>query len=323
MLAFVRGFFAAALVVLLSFSAIAADKPYKRDGLADAGDQARSADQGRRRPGDQDRRPRCAGKPTPPSSATTSAPACRCSGQIVVVAPDDSANWLRLAQVRAADPSEQRATNAPIARTRRDRGLHRLSAQQRQCRRGGREPGRASRAAIPTARCGGRRSMRCGISLDLREVADVRQQYERMRDEHGFRLARLYGGLRMPPRRGPASSSPKPCRAGASTFRRSSRSPARTGRRYSAEDQQLLRRGPQARRALRHHAARRPAVGGAARRWRSLPSSRSMFATASRSVRFTGKSYVLPRAGQHGIPVVSVNTSRRSRSRSTASAIAT
>src|SRR5205085_5780360 len=26
------------------------------------------------------------------------------------------------------------------------------------------------------------------ISLDLREVADVRQQYERLREEHGFRL---------------------------------------------------------------------------------------------------------------------------------------
>ena len=26
------------------------------------------------------------------------------------------------------------------------------------------------------------------LSLDLREVADVRQQYERMREDHGFRL---------------------------------------------------------------------------------------------------------------------------------------
>ena len=34
-----------------------------------------------------------------------------------------------------------------------------------------------------------------------------------------------------------------------------------------------------------------------------------MCATAARIVRFTGKAYVLPRTGQRGIPVVSVNTS--------------
>ena len=39
-------------------------------------------------------------------------------------------------------------------------------------------------------------------------------------------------------------------------------------------------------------------------------------------VRFAGKAYVLPRTGQRGIPVVSVNTTR-SRSKSTASATAT
>ena len=39
-------------------------------------------------------------------------------------------------------------------------------------------------------------------------------------------------------------------------------------------------------------------------------------------VRFTGKSYVLPRTGQQGIPVVSVN-SKGSRSTSIASATAT
>ena len=36
MFVLVRGIVAAALVILLSFSAIAADKPYKRDDLADA-----------------------------------------------------------------------------------------------------------------------------------------------------------------------------------------------------------------------------------------------------------------------------------------------
>ena len=41
------------------------------------------------------------------------------------------------------------------------------------------------------------------------------------------------------------------------------------------------------------------------------------------SVRFTGKNYVLPRTGQQGIPVVSVNSATSSTSRSCASATAT
>ena len=39
--------------------------------------------------------------------------------------------------------------------------------------------------------------------------------------------------------------------------------------------------------------------------------------------RFAGKAYVLPRTGQRGIPVVSVNTNVGRRSTSTASATAT
>ncbi|MEI9805127.1 MAG: hypothetical protein WDN48_12550 [Pseudolabrys sp.] len=71
--------------------------------------------------------------------------------------------------------------------------------------------------------------------------------------------------------------------------------------------QAALRRRPQARRALYCYAARRPAVGGARDagqigRVHDLVRDRKPFA------RFSGKAYVLPRAGQRGIPLLSVNT---------------
>ena len=45
-----------------------------------------------------------------------------------------------------------------------------------------------SAGRCPSASCGGRRWIALRLSLDMREVAEVRGQYEKMRDEHGFRL---------------------------------------------------------------------------------------------------------------------------------------
>ena len=86
-----------------------------------------------------------------------------------------------------------------------------------------------------------------------------------------------------PRRRAPASSFPRTLPAKRTDF-----SPVRLGRRHGQagalrRGEAALRRGPQARRALRRHVARRPAVDRARRRWRSRPTSRSMCATASRS----------------------------------------
>ena len=68
-------------------------------------------------------------------------------GQIAATAPDDSANWLRLArtifQIRSL---QQQRTDLP-AGARLDRGLHRLSAG-RQYRRGGRRAGGARPRAV-------------------------------------------------------------------------------------------------------------------------------------------------------------------------------
>ena len=100
--------------------------------------------------------------------------------------PQDSANWLRLAKAvlqvrpsnereratlferaataayityqRTVNPAEEAESLSVISRTYADRSLW--------------------RPALDALR----------LSLDLREVAELRQQYERMREDHGFRL---------------------------------------------------------------------------------------------------------------------------------------
>ena len=112
MLAFVRAAFAAALVLLLSVPTIAADKPFKRDDLADAAIKLEAQIKAE------------AGQVTKPAAALRrEADAAfqrndfrsgmQILGQIVAVAPDDSANWLRLAktvlQIRPSNDREKHA----------------------------------------------------------------------------------------------------------------------------------------------------------------------------------------------------------------------
>ncbi len=93
-------------------------------------------------------------------------------GQIAATAPDDSANWLRLArtifQIRPSNSSEQtflleRASTAAYIAYQLGRAMSERKLW---------------RPALDAFR----------LSLDLREVADVRGQYEKMRDQYGFRL---------------------------------------------------------------------------------------------------------------------------------------
>src|SRR6476469_2014176 len=107
-------------------------------------------------------------------------------GQSAATAPDDSGNWLRLArvifQIQPKNPSEQTflleraSTAAYIAYQRAGNAAEEADALA--------VLGRALserklwRPALDSFR----------LSLDLREVADIRGQYEKLRDEHGFRL---------------------------------------------------------------------------------------------------------------------------------------
>ena len=185
MLAFVRGAVAAALVLFLSAPAIAADKPFHRDDLADAaikleaqikaeaGQVSKSAAALRREADAAFQR----------NDFRTG---MQILGQIVAVASDDSANWLRLAKtVLQIRPSNDRERNLLLERA----ATAAYIAYQRTS-----NAGEEAESLVVIARTYADRSVwrpaldALRVSLELREVAEVRQQYERMRGDHGFRL---------------------------------------------------------------------------------------------------------------------------------------
>jgi alpha-2-macroglobulin len=224
-------------------------------------------------------------------------------GQIAATTPDDSANWLRLArtifQIRPANSSEQTflleraSTAAYIAYQRAGNPAEEADALA--------VLGRAMsvrklwRPALDSLR----------LSLDLREVADVRGQYEKMRDEYGFRLLDYTVDS--------DSASPRACfQFSEDLAKRTDFAPflALAGSdkpALSAEGKQLCVDG--LKHGERYNINLRAGLPSTVKE--SLPKS-AEFNIYVRDrkpfVRFTGKAYVLPRTGQRGIPLVSVNT---------------
>jgi alpha-2-macroglobulin len=185
MLASMRASLMAALLIFSSISAFSADKPYHRDDLAEAAIRLEGqikADAG------------TVAKPLATLRRDAEAAyarndqkgGMRLLGQIVAVAPGNASNWLRLSrailQTRPADDRE-RATLLERAATAA------YIAYQRTA-----DAGEEAEALVLLGRGYADRSLwrpaldALRLSLELREVADVRAQYERMRDDHGFRL---------------------------------------------------------------------------------------------------------------------------------------
>ena len=226
-------------------------------------------------------------------------------GQIVATAPEDSANWLRLAktifQIRSASSSEQtflleRASTAAYI------------AYQRagNAGRGGRCAGRAGPRDVASASCGVRRWMRCGCrstcARSPRSAASTRSC-----------ATSTASGCWITPSI-PMRASPRACFQFSEDLAKrvdfapfvalaGTDKPALTSRGQAA-----LRRRPEARRALQHQRCAPACRPPSRRRCRNRPSSTSMCATASRSCASPASAYVLPRTGQRGIPLVSVNT---------------
>jgi len=303
MRAFVRAAVAAALVLLLSVPAIAADKSFKRADLADAAIKLEAQIKAE------------SGEVTKPIAALRrevdaafqrgdDRGGVRILGQIVAVAPDRSVTWLRLArnlrQLRPSDYSEktllleraaaaayiayQRSGNSAeeaeslvvIARTYADRQLW--------------------RPALDTLR----------ISLETREVAEVRQEYERLREYHGFRLldytidsdaasARVCFQFSedLPSKR--ADFSPFVAVAGQDK-------PA-----LSVQERQLCVEG--LKHGERYAITLRAGIPSQVKETLSQSADFNIYVRDRKpQARFAGKAYVLPRTGQRGIPVVSVNT---------------
>ena len=224
-------------------------------------------------------------------------------GQIAATTPEDAGNWLRLAkvifQISPKSSSEQtflleRASTAAYI------------AYQR--------AGNAGEEADALAVLGKSLSERklwrpaldaLRLSLDMREVADVRGQYEKMRDEHGFRLLDYTVDS--------DSASPRACfQFSEELAKRTDFAPylALAGQdkpALSAEGKQLCVDG--LKHGERYNINLRAGLPSTVKE--GLPKS-AEFNVYVRDrkpfVRFTSRAYVLPRTGQRGIPVVSVNT---------------
>lgn len=224
-------------------------------------------------------------------------------GQIAALSPGDASNWLRMARtillVKPANTSEQTvlleraSTVAYIAYQRAgNRGeeaealalLGRAMAERK-----------LWRPALDALR----------LSLELRETADVRGQYERLRDEYGFRLLDYTVDSE--------SATPRVCfQFSEDLAKRTDFAPfvamAGTDKpALSSEDKQLCVEG--LKHGERYNVSLRVGLPSAVKE--TLPKS-AEFNVYVRDrkplVRFTGRAYVLPRAGQRGIPLVSVNT---------------
>lgn len=224
-------------------------------------------------------------------------------GQIVAIAPEDGANWLRLAktvaQIRPANSSEGTFLNERAATAA-------YMAYQRAA-----NAGEEAEALAVLGRAMAERKLyrpaldALRLSLDLREVADVREQYEKMRGDHGFRLLDYSVDS--------DSVSPRACfQFSEDLAKRVDFAPflALAGNdkpALSAEDRQLCVEG--LKHGERYNINLRAGLPSTVKE--SLPKS-AEFNIYVRDrkpfVRFTGRAYVLPRTGQKGIPLVSVNT---------------
>ncbi len=225
-------------------------------------------------------------------------------GRIVAQAPDESAHWLRLAQaIRQIRANDARERTLLLERA----GTAAYAAYLRAANRGE----EAQALAIVGQAYGDRRMWRPALdalrlSLELRETAELRGTYERMRADHGFRLLEnTVDADAASPRACFQFSEPLPAR-------RTDFSPfvavAGLDRpALSVEDRQLCVEG--LRHGERYSVTLRAGLPSTVHE--TLPrSSEIVVYVRDRKpmARFAGRSYVLPRAGQRGIPVVSVNT---------------
>jgi hypothetical protein len=296
---------AATLCATLAFGLVAAqaaDKAFKRDDLADSAIKLEA-------------QIKSEAGPVAKSSATlkTDADAAfrrndfrtglQILGQIAATSPDDSGNWLRLArtifQIRPANSSEQtflleRASTAAYI------------AYQRAANTGDEADALAVLGRAMSERKLWRPALdSLRLSLDLREVAEVRGQYEKMRDEHGFRLLDYTVDS--------DSASPRICfQFSEDLAKRTDFAPflALAGNdkpALTSEGKQLCVDG--LKHGERYNVNLRPGLPSTVKE--TLPKS-AEFNVYVRDrkpfVRFTGRAYVLPRTGQRGIPLVSVNT---------------
>jgi uncharacterized protein YfaS (alpha-2-macroglobulin family) len=302
MIVFARAALVCSLLIGSLLSAGAAEKAFRRDSLADAGIKLEAQIKSE------------AGVVSKPAATLrTDADAAlrrgevrnalQIMGQIVATAPEDGANWLRLAktifQIKTITQSEQTLFNERAATSA-------YLAYQRAA-----NPGEEAEALSVLGRAFAEQKLwrpaldSLRLSLDLREVAEVRGRYEKLRDERGFKLLDYTVDS--------DSASPRACfQFSEELAKRTDFAPfvALAGSdkpAISTDDKQLCVEG------LKHgeRYSMNLRAGLPSQVKETLPKS-AEFNIYVRDrkpfVRFTGRAYVLPRTGQRGIPLVSVNT---------------
>ncbi len=300
----VRAGLAAALIAFTVIPAIAADKAFKRSDLDDAAIKLEAQIKSD------------AGTVTKPAATLRrDADAAfqkndfrtgmTVLGQLITAAPTDATSWLRLSrtvlQIRPRDDNERAllldraSTAAYIAYSRAsDRNLE------------------ADSLALLGRTLSDRKLWRPALdamrlALDLHETADLRGQYERLRTEHGFRLLDYSVDS--------DAISPRACFQFSEELpgRRTDFSPyvAVAGQdkpAISANDKQLCVEG--LKHGERYAITLRAGLPSVVRETLAKSADFTIFVRDRKPfVRFSGKAYVLPRSGQRGIPVLSVNTS--------------
>jgi alpha-2-macroglobulin len=302
MLSFVRAGVAAALLVVAPVAANAAEKPFQNKDLADSAvtleAQIKSDAGAPAKPAAQIRRDADAAFAKNDFRAGMAL-----LGQIVAAAPNDSASWLRLArtimQIRAADDNEkklllERASTAAYVAYQRttSRAEEADSLAFLGNLLGQRE---AWRPALDALR----------LSLELREVADVRGQYERLREQHGFRvLDYSVDADTASPRACFQFSEDLPRRADFSPFVvvAGTDKPA-----LSAAEKQICVEGLQ--HGESYTVTLRAGLPSVVHETLSKSADFAIYVRDRKpAVHFSTTAYVLPRAGQRGIPVISTNT---------------
>ncbi len=226
-------------------------------------------------------------------------------GQLVTAAPNDAESWLRLAgaihEIRPRDDKEKAllldrgSTAAYVAYQRAtDRNTEADSLALLGRILGDRQMWRPALDAMR-------------LSLTLRETADLRGQYEQMRVEHGFRVLDYSIDS--------DAVSPRAC------FQFSESLPGRgtdfspfvavAGQdkpAISATEKQLCVEG--LKHGERYQVTLRAGLPSTVHETLAKSADYTLFVRDCKPfVRFSGKAYVLPKTGQRGIPVLSVNTS--------------
>jgi hypothetical protein len=302
MLASVRAGVLAALVTLAPAAALAVDKPFQRDELADAAIKLEA--QIKTEAG-------TIAKPLPTLRRDADAALARRDyraavltlGQIVTVAPNEAANWLRLARATAqVAPADERERTTLIERT----STEAYVAYQR----AGNRNEEADALVLLGRTFADRKLWRPALdslrlSLDLREVADVRGLYEQLRDQHGFRLLDYSVDS--------DAASPRICfqfseeLAGKTDFSPFVAVAGDDKPALSTDDKQLCVEG--LKHGERYTVTLRAGLPSTVKEMLQKSADFNIYVRDRKPfVRFTGKAYVLPRTGQRGIPVVSVNT---------------